>query len=100
MRQGRSGPVGVIAVDGTKVHANASRDQNRDFEQIAREILEEAKAVDAAEDGSMATRAAMSWPRTSPPARAGAGVCATPVASLKSNATASPGRSRATAPSA
>ena len=50
MRQGRSGPVGVIAVDGTKVHANASRDQNRDFEQIAREILEEAKAVDAAED--------------------------------------------------
>ena len=42
--------VGVIAVDGTKVHANASRDQNRDFEQIAKEILEEAQAVDAAED--------------------------------------------------
>jgi transposase len=42
--------VGVIAVDGTKVHANASRDENRDYEQLAREILEEAKAVDAAED--------------------------------------------------
>jgi transposase len=42
--------VGVIAVDGTKVHANASRDENLDYEQIAREILEEAKAVDAAED--------------------------------------------------
>src|SRR3954451_21592885 len=42
--------VGVIAVDGTKVPANASRDANRDYEQIAREILEEAKAVDAAED--------------------------------------------------
>jgi transposase len=42
--------VGVIAVDGTKVAANASRDENADYEQIAREILEEAKAVDAAED--------------------------------------------------
>ena len=42
--------VGVIAVDGTKVLANASRDANLDYEQIAREILEEAQAVDAAED--------------------------------------------------
>ena len=42
--------VGVIAIDGTKVHANASRDANLDYEQLAREILEEAKAVDAAED--------------------------------------------------
>jgi transposase len=42
--------VGVIAVDGTKVHANASRDATLDYEQIAREIIEEAKAVDAAED--------------------------------------------------
>src|ERR671926_1296591 len=42
--------VGVIAVDGTKVHANASRNENVDYEQLAREILEAAKAVDAAED--------------------------------------------------
>ena len=42
--------VGVIAVDGTKVHANAARDANLDYEQLVREILEEAKAVDAAED--------------------------------------------------
>jgi transposase len=42
--------VGVIAVDGTKVHANASREENLDYEQLAREIVEEAKAVDAAED--------------------------------------------------
>ena len=42
--------VGVIAVDGTKVPANASRNENLDYEQLAREILEEAKAVDAAED--------------------------------------------------
>jgi transposase len=42
--------VGVVAIDGTKVLANASRDANVDYEQIAREILEEAQAVDAAED--------------------------------------------------
>jgi transposase len=41
---------GVIAVDGTKVHANASQHANRDYERLAREILEEADAVDAAED--------------------------------------------------
>jgi transposase len=42
--------VGVIAVDGTKVHASASRDANLDYERIAREVLAEAKAVDQAED--------------------------------------------------
>jgi transposase len=42
--------VGVIAVDGTKVQANASRNENLDYEQIAREIVEEAIATDAAED--------------------------------------------------
>jgi transposase len=40
----------LIAIDGTKVAANASRDADRDYEQIAREILEQAKAVDRAED--------------------------------------------------
>jgi hypothetical protein len=42
--------VGVIAVDGTKVHANASHHATREYEQIAREILEHADAVDAEED--------------------------------------------------
>jgi transposase len=42
--------VGVIAIDGTKVHANASHHANRDYEQLAREILEEAESVDALED--------------------------------------------------
>jgi transposase len=36
--------VGVIAVDGTKVAANAAPQATRDFEQIAREILAEADA--------------------------------------------------------
>jgi transposase len=42
--------VGVIAVDGTKVAANAAVQATRDYEQIAREILAEADAVDAEED--------------------------------------------------
>src|SRR5919108_1538228 len=42
--------VGVIAVDGTKVHANASERATCDYEQIAREILAEADAVDREED--------------------------------------------------
>ena len=42
--------VAVIAVDGTKLHANACRDENLDYEQVAREIVAEAQAVDAAED--------------------------------------------------
>jgi transposase len=42
--------VGVIAIDGTKVHANASHHCNLDYEQLAREILREASEIDAAED--------------------------------------------------
>ena len=42
--------VGVIAIDGTKVHANASQHSNRDYEQIAREILVEAAETDRLED--------------------------------------------------
>jgi transposase len=42
--------VGVVAIDGTKVSANASINANRDFGQIAREILAEAAEVDRRED--------------------------------------------------
>src|SRR3954465_11047952 len=42
--------VGVVAIDGTKMAANASSDANRDFGQIAREILAEAAEIDARED--------------------------------------------------
>jgi len=42
--------VGLIAIDGTKVHANASQHAARDYEQLAQEILAEADAVDRAED--------------------------------------------------
>jgi hypothetical protein len=42
--------VGVVAIDGTKVHANASHHATRDYEQIAREILAEAAEADRLED--------------------------------------------------
>jgi transposase len=41
---------GVVAVDGTRMAGNASPEANREFGQIAREILAEARATDAAED--------------------------------------------------
>src|SRR6266568_3662561 len=36
--------VGLIAIDSTKVHVNASQHSDRDCEQLAREILAEADA--------------------------------------------------------
>jgi len=42
--------VAVLAVDGTKVHANASERATRDYQQLAEEALKEAAAVDAADD--------------------------------------------------
>src|SRR3954453_745823 len=42
--------VDVVAVDGTKVHANASERATWDYEKIAREVLTEADAIDAEED--------------------------------------------------
>jgi transposase len=42
--------VGVVAIDGTKIAANASRTANRGYEQIAREILAEAAETDRRED--------------------------------------------------
>jgi transposase len=48
--------VGVIAVDGTRVKANAADRANFTYEQLAREILAEADAIDAAEDGRFGER--------------------------------------------
>jgi hypothetical protein len=42
--------VGVIAIDGTKIHASASHHSNLDYEQLAKEIIKEAAELDAAED--------------------------------------------------
>jgi transposase len=48
--------VAVLAVDGTKVHANASERATRDYQQIAEEALNEAAQVDAAEDAQFGDR--------------------------------------------
>ena len=42
--------VGEIAVDGTRIHANASRDRNRGYESIVDEILADAERIDREED--------------------------------------------------
>jgi transposase len=42
--------VGVIAIDGTKVQANASRDANASYEWVVSEILKEAEEIDRRED--------------------------------------------------
>jgi transposase len=41
---------GVVAVDSTKVAANASGLANKSYEELARAVLEEAAEIDAAED--------------------------------------------------
>jgi transposase len=92
--------VGVIAVDGTKLQANASRNENLDYEQLAREIVEEAKAVDAARMSFTARRAATSCRRSSRPRKAAAAGCAKPSSASRPSARRTRSRCRAVAPSA
>src|SRR5436309_10246947 len=42
--------VGVITIDGTKIKANASMDQNRSYGEIVTQILREAEEIDRRED--------------------------------------------------
>ena len=42
--------VGVITIDGTKIKANASMDQNRSYRELVSEILREAEETDRRED--------------------------------------------------
>jgi transposase len=48
--------VGEIAVDGTRMRANASRDCNRGYESIVIEILQEAERLDREEPEPLRTR--------------------------------------------
>jgi hypothetical protein len=43
-------PVGVITIDGTKIKANASMDQNRSYSRLVKDILREAEEADQRED--------------------------------------------------
>ena len=56
MRRRRPGRRRGLAVDGTKVHANASERATRDYEQLARGVLRQADEVDAAEDEQFGDR--------------------------------------------
>jgi transposase len=55
--------VGVVAIDGTKIHANASRDRTMDYEQIAREIVAEAIETDVVETAAHGDRRGDELPR-------------------------------------
>jgi transposase len=41
---------GVVAIDGTRLAGNASRERNQEFGKIAQEIVEQVRATDEAED--------------------------------------------------
>jgi len=65
--------VGITAIDGTKVHANANRDRTLDFAQLARTIIEEAIELDAAETAGFDGYRGEELPELSRPARAARG---------------------------
>src|ERR1041384_3162280 len=48
----RAGLVGlnVVAIDGSKIAAHARTEANRDYERLAREVIEDARQIDAEED--------------------------------------------------
>lgn len=56
--------VGLVAVDGTKVHADASHHASRDYEQIAKEILAEADAIDALPGSATRSKSSSPTPAT------------------------------------
>src|SRR6478735_7923629 len=54
----RAGLVGlnIVAIDGSKIAANASREANHDYERLAREVIEDARQIDAEEDEQFGDR--------------------------------------------
>jgi len=57
VKQGLMRP-GLVAIDGTRMVANASREANRTAAQVAEEIIAEAAETDASEDAEESRRAA------------------------------------------
>ncbi len=78
--------VGLIAIDGTKLHANASHHANLDHEQLAREILKRPPRSTRPRTSSTATRAAMSCPSICRQAQAVVLLCRRPSASSSATA--------------
>jgi hypothetical protein len=46
----------IVSIDGTKLHANASRDANLDYDQLATELVAGVVAADQAEDERLGDR--------------------------------------------
>ena len=86
--------VDVIAVDGTKVHANASERATCDYERIAREILDDADAVDREEDERYGERRGDELPEHLATGEGRAKWLAEAKVALSSSALRRPGRSR------
>jgi transposase len=82
--------VGVVAIDGRKMSANASMNADRDYLQIARAILRVAAEIDQREDELTAMRAAMSCPSSCAPARVAAKRCARPRSASSTSVTRLP----------
>ncbi|HZY68382.1 MAG TPA: transposase, partial [Devosia sp.] len=54
----KAGLVGlnIVAIDGSKIAANASREANCDYERLAREAIQDAQRIDAEEDEQFGDR--------------------------------------------
>ena len=89
--------VGVIAIDATKLHANASQHANRDYERIARQILGEADEIDREEDARHGQARGDELPPKLATREGRERWCVAPSAISMSGAPYRPGRSRARA---
>lgn len=78
---------------GTKIDANANRHATMDWQQIAAEIIDDARAIDTAEDELSVRLAGMSSRRSWSHVRGGVAGCA-----MHSNAWATPRGASATDP--
>src|SRR4051794_10013287 len=82
--------VGVVAIDGTKIAANASLDANRDFGQLARDILAEAAETDRREDELYGDARGDELPEHLLTREGGARRCARPRSAWSANAAGRP----------
>jgi hypothetical protein len=89
--------VALLAVDGTKLHADASQHRNADYEALAKGDPRRGRR--ARPPSASASAAAMSFRRSSRPARAAVPDCAMPSADSTSSARRKPSRSLPRAPS-
>lgn len=91
--------VGLVAVDGTKVHADASHHANRDYEQIAARSLPRPTLSTPRRTSSSVTGAATSCRLSCRRAAGARSGCARAASALRPSAPPTPSRSRPHGPS-